>query len=183
MQTIDADLIGAYRRYAKARRAFLETLQRANSCRDPLAELSERLVHRLLGGTAAVSRVKKGYDLVRSDGRRVQITYLANPAPKWVNHHHIRFDGRADDHALVIFEGMELIAILCFPREAIAEVCKRLGKRHPNQERSLQLTQLNYQAIIDDAGSFEKLNMRVYRPTVAELGDGMPLDSSTESCT
>jgi hypothetical protein len=164
MEAIDADLVAAFRDYAEARVRFLNALERATSCRDPLAELSEWLVHRLLGGTLALSRVQKGYDLIRPDGRKVQVKYLANPGQKWVNEHHVRFDGGADDYALVVFEGMALDTVVLFARETIGEVCRRLGKRHPGQDRGLQMTRVNYLEILDNAVEFARIGVSVYRP-------------------
>jgi hypothetical protein len=163
METIDANLVEAFRDYSKARVKFLQALERATSCRDPLAELSEWLVNRLLSGTVALSRVQKGYDVLCPNGRRVQVKYPANPGQKWVNEHHVRFDGGADDYALVVFEGMALDAVVLFARETIGDVCGRLGKRHPGQDRGLQMTRLNYLAILNNALGFAQMGVSVYR--------------------
>ncbi len=162
--TIPSLELTAWQAYADKRLNFLNSLGRSRSCRDPLAEFSEHLVHRLLGGTMAASRVQKGYDLIRPDGRRVQVKYLANPGTRWVNEHLVRFVPETEDYALVFFEAMQLTVVVVFPRETIASVCAELGKRHPNQDHTLQLTRRNLLTILEDEGRFRRLEVEVYRP-------------------
>ena len=80
-----SELLDAFRVYADARLKFLSQIGRGASCRDPLAEFSEVLVACLLNAKPADSRVQKGYDPIRPNGRRVQVKYLANPQHPWVN--------------------------------------------------------------------------------------------------
>src|SRR5687767_5040124 len=84
-------LLAAYSAYRDARILLLRELECLASNRDPLAEFSERLVAKMLGGELAGSRVQAGYDLVTPTGQRVQVKYLANPAAAWVNEHHVHF--------------------------------------------------------------------------------------------
>ena len=87
---IPSHAIESLRAYADARRQLLAVMDRSSSCRDPLAEFAEWIVAILLDAEPAVSRVQRGYDLVRRDGRRVQVKYLANTcADRWVNEHAI----------------------------------------------------------------------------------------------
>ena len=153
-----------YRAYSEARRQFLRTLGCDDSCRDPLSEFAERLVNQQLGGTLATSRVQKGYDLVTPDGRRVQVKYLANPSGIWRNGHAVVFSGETDDYAVVFFEGFDVRAIILFRRESLAGVCAALKKRHPDQERVLQLGQANFNKIVGNPGAFEEYGVTCFLP-------------------
>ena len=154
------DLISHFRAYAQARVAFLSLLHRPASNRDPLAEFSEFLVARLLHGTLAPSPTQKGYDLKR-DGSTVQVRYLANTGHAWVNEHHVIFTKDVDEYALVVFIGLELQAVLVFKRETIGQVCNLLGKKHPNQHTSLQLTKRNYDRILAEPAKFASVGLEV----------------------
>ena len=151
---VDTSLYGAY---SEARRQFLRAIGCDDSCRDPLSEFAERLVCQQLNGTLASSRVQKGYDLVTPDDRRVQVKYLANPTGTWRNGHLVDFSGGVDDYAVVFFVGLDIRAIIVFRRETIAEVCAALKKRHPNQDRTLQLGQADFNKIISNPEVFERL--------------------------
>jgi len=157
------DLIRAMARYRTARREFLVALGIPASNRDPLAEFSERLVAELVGGRLADSRVAKGFDVVDPDGRKIQVRYLANPEGAWVNEHLITFDDDLDFYALAIIEALEPTAVICFARDTLAQVCAHLGKRHPQQERTLQLTRVNAKACLSDRARFAPLGVRVWR--------------------
>ena len=161
--TADTDL---FRAYSDARRQVLAAISCDDSCRDPLSEFAERLVQDQLGGDLASSRVQKDYDLTTPDGRRVQVKYLANPADGWRNEHHVRFAGEMDDYAVVFFEGFDVTAVVVFAREHIAAVCGRLGKRHPHQDRGLQLTRANLRAILADEAAFAVLGVRCFVPAI-----------------
>jgi hypothetical protein len=67
----------------------------------------------------------------------------------------------ADDYALVFFEGFDVRAVVVFPRETLGRVCVALKKRHPNQEKTLQLTQANFNNLIGHAEKFDKLEFSV----------------------
>lgn len=153
-----------YRAYSEARRQFLRTLGCDDSCRDPLSEFAERLANQQLGGTLATSRVQQGYDLVTPDGRRVQVKYLANPPGVWRNGHAVSFSGEVDDYAVVFFEGFDVRAIILFRRETLAGVCAALKKRHPEQDRVLQLGQANFKKIVSDPEAFEAHGVTCYLP-------------------
>jgi hypothetical protein len=70
------NLLAQFRAYASARISFVGHLKRDRSCRDPLAEYSEVLVGLLLEAKHADSRVQQYYDLIRPNGRRVQVKYV-----------------------------------------------------------------------------------------------------------
>jgi len=161
--TKTALLTQAMATYGAARREFLVALGIPASNRDPLAEFSERLVAELVGGRLADSRVAKGYDVVDPDGRKIQVRYLANPEGAWVNEHLVTFDDDLDFYALVIVEALEPTAVTCFARHTLAQVCAQLGKRHPQQERTLQLTRVNAKALLVDRAQFAPLGVRVWR--------------------
>jgi hypothetical protein len=100
-----AELLDALDAYRRARERLLHVLSLPMSNRDPLAEVSEHLVLALVGGTMAVSRVQKGYDLTAQSGDRVQVRYLANVASVgWVNEHCVRSGDGFDLYALVLYE-------------------------------------------------------------------------------
>lgn len=162
----DAGLLLQYfQEYRRARLALLERLGCPHSNRDPLAEFSERLVASLLGGRLAESRVEKGYDVVLPDGGRVQVKYLANPTGTWVNGHTIRFTADMEAYAVVFFVDLQPTTVLIFPREGCAAVAAALGKRHPAQETTLQLTQRNYEQILRQHDRFTALGVDIFRLT------------------
>jgi hypothetical protein len=102
-----------------------------------------------MGGTRAESRVQRGWDIVTTDGAHVQVRYLANPGGHWVNEHLVDFrTGESDEYALVIFEDLLPTAVLIFHRSTLARVGGWLGKRHPNQDVTLQLTRRNYAQLL-----------------------------------
>ena len=110
----------------------------------------------------AASRTQKGWDFTDPEGRRVQVRYLANPADRWVNEHVVDFraDG-CDRYALVVIEALDAKNLLVFEHEHLTEVCRVLGKRHPDQENVLGLTQVNYRAILSDPRRFASLGVQV----------------------
>lgn len=63
-----AELLVALEAYRPARQVFLATLGLPASNRDPFAEFSEQLVHALMGGTLAKSRVQVGTTWSSSTG-------------------------------------------------------------------------------------------------------------------
>lgn len=161
--THDLGIVRAMATYRAARRLFLNELGVPASNRDPLAEFSERLVATLVGGRLADSRVAKGYDVVDPEGYKIQVRYLANPAGGWVNGHLVDFDDGLDRYALVLVEALEPKAVICFARETLSDVCARLRKRHAHQERTLQLTRANAEALISDRSGFVPLKVRVWK--------------------
>ena len=161
--TQTSNLLAHYRSYTQSRKKFLAEMGLPTSCRDPFAEFSEILVAKLLDASTARSRVQKGYDLVKSDGRRVQVRYLCNPSQGWVNEHYIYFDNDVDDYALVIIEGLDLSSVLFFPKETIGQVATLLKKRHPKRDRSIQFTQRNYRTIHTNQADFAALGVETYR--------------------
>lgn len=158
------ELLTALAEYRPARLRLLGSLGLAASNRDPLAEFSEHLVHALLGGKLASNRVQKGYDLILTDGRLVQVRYLANPAGStWVNEHHIRCGTGFDLYALVLFESFTPACVLVFP-SLLTGIGAALGKRHPAQEAELQLTRANYVKIRGHPDQFRQLGVQIWSP-------------------
>ena len=155
-------LTQAITRYSTARAEFLRELGVAGSNRDPLAEFSEYFAVSLLGGRLADSRVQKGYDLIDAQGRYVQVRYLANAAERWVNEHLVIFDEGLDAYALLIFENLAPTGMVVFPRAAVSAVGAALGKRHPNQDRTLQLTQANWLALLARQAEFVALGLAFF---------------------
>ena len=150
--------------YTRARVGFLADLGVNASNRDPLAEFSERFVAALLGGRLAESRVQKGYDLVDRDGQFVQVRYLANPSERWVNEHVVSFLDGLDSYALMIFEDLMPTGVVVFSRRNLAAVGAALGKRHPDQARTLQLTWANWRALKSGRTDLALLGVRVFLP-------------------
>jgi hypothetical protein len=149
--------------YRPARQTMLSVLGLGASNRDPLAEWSEHLVNALTGGTLAESRVQAAYDLTTPDGLTVQVRYLANPSTNWVNEHHVRTLPGADRYALVLFEAFTVTGVVMFPPD-LTTVGAALGKRHGNQDLTLQFTRSNWWAIRDDPDRFRRLGVTVWLP-------------------
>lgn len=156
-------LLDALRLYRTARQAFLAALGCAASNRDPLAEFAERLAHAVLGGQVATSKVQKGWDLTTDEGKTVQVRYLANPAGTWVNEHLVDFRSPVDLYALLVVEALDAKTLLVFERGSLADVAASLGKRHPNQDVTIQFTRRNYLQILDSEEAFRSLGVQVYR--------------------
>lgn len=147
--------------YREGRRDFLRALGCGESNRDPLAEFAEQVVAALLGGQLATSRVQKGWDVATLAGDHVQVRYLTNPAGEWVNGHLVDFSGDCDRYALVVFEALDPKALIVFSRGQLGGVCAALGKRHGNQQSTLQLTQANYLRLVADPVGFAALGVEV----------------------
>lgn len=156
------ELLTHFKTYTNSRAQFLNAIGLPNSCRDPFAEFSEILVSKLLPANLAESRVQRGFDLIRPDGRLVQVKYLSNPAGKWINEHPIFFPESVDEYALVIYIALQVESVLVFKRKTLSKVCVLLGKRHPNQNLTLQFTKRNYETILSNPALFEELGMEVY---------------------
>lgn len=161
MQPPAGHLLRAFAKYRSARLEFLQQIGRPNSNRDPLAEFSECLVAQLLGGRLAASRVQKDYDVIAPDGRRVEVKCLANPRGSWVNERDIEFRGETDAYAIVFFEELEPTHVLVIDRSRLAEICRRLGKRHEKQDTLLRMTRRNFQTILANAKEFEPLGVQL----------------------
>jgi hypothetical protein len=159
----DLDRVHAtFRRYVEARNALLGELGLGRqSNRDPLAEFSEWLVAALVGGTLAHSPVQRDWD-VQAGNDRIQVKYLANPPGGWINEHEIHTSPLMTHYAIVLFEALLPTAVLVFPARGLAAISAALGKRHPNQEMTLQFTRHNYEAIMRDRAGFAALGMRIY---------------------
>ena len=156
------ELLRVFSRYRLARLELLSAIRCVGSNRDPLPEFSEQLALAALGGTLAESRVQAGWDFMDLIGRRVQVRCLANPIGRWVNEHLVDFrDGGCDLYALVFFAAFDVEAIVVFDGQRMNEVGAALGKTPPNQERTLQLTQLNYKAILASPDRFLPFGVQV----------------------
>jgi hypothetical protein len=163
------ELRDAFARYAQGRTELFESLGIKGSNRDPLAEFSERIVATLLAGELATNRVQRGWDVMAS-GRRVQVKYLANPSDEvWVNEHPVRITADMDDYAIVFFEALLPVTAIVFRCDRLAEITAALGKRHPNQETTLQLTRVNYRQLLSERRRFADLGVRLFdlRPALA----------------
>jgi hypothetical protein len=156
-------LLAALEAYRPARQAFLAEIGVPASNRDPMAEFSERLVYALMGGRLARSRVQAGHDLVLADQRTMQVRYLANAGPTWVNEHRVYRIPGVDLYALVIFEKFTVMGVIAFPSH-LGPICAALGKRHPRQDQQLQFTRANWLAIRDHVEQFEALGLGVWLP-------------------
>jgi hypothetical protein len=64
-------------------------------------------------------------------------------------------------YALVIFEGLVAKSLLVFDHVRMAELGRALGKRHPDQENTLQMGQANYRAMTGNPGRFHDLGVQV----------------------
>lgn len=161
------NILEKFSHYRHARRELLAALD-LRSNRDPLAEFSEWLVAQLTRGRLAGNRVQPGYDVVGPAGERIQVKYLANPTGKWINEHPIKVDDQMDAYAIVFFVDLVPTSVAIFSSQRLAEVARALGKRHPNQDTTLQLTKRNLEAIFADADTFKALGLRLH----AETGSG-----------
>ncbi len=80
--------------------------------------------------------------MVLPDGATVQVRYLANSGPTWVNEHRASRIGGVVLYALVIFEAFVAVGVLVFPSDELGPICAALGKRYPHQDSQLLLTGL-----------------------------------------
>ena len=74
------------------------------------------------------------------------------------------FSGEMDDYAVVFFEGLAVRAIIVFRRETLAGVAAALKKRHPNQDKVLQLGQADFNKIIGNPEAFEEHGVTCFLP-------------------
>jgi hypothetical protein len=159
-----ADLVRALEAYRWARQKLLAALHLPASNRDPLAEFSEHLVGALIGASLASSRVQPGHDLVRPDGSKIQVRYLANPEGAWVNEHEVRQIPGVEWYALVLFEAFAVVGVLAIPTDRLALIGRALAKRHPSQHETLQFTRRNLRAIQDSPNEFRALGLLMWFP-------------------
>ena len=156
------ELREAFARYARGRAELLEALGIEGSNRDPLAEFSERIVAALLDGELAGNRVQRGWDVI-ADGHHIQVKYLANPSTEvWVNEHHIVVTADMDAYAIVFFEALLPVSVIVFPADRLEAIGAELGKKHPNQATTLQLTRVNYRRLIGERERFTNLGVRQF---------------------
>lgn len=155
---------GIYARYVEARNALLAELDLGrNSNRDPLAEFAEWLVAALLGGQLPPSPVQAQWDVEAPGGLKVQVKYLANSGNEiWVNEHLVRVTELMDAYAVVFYESLVPVSVILIPARRLAEIGSILGKRHPNQDSTLQLTRPNYVRLIGEP-AFRSLGVRAWR--------------------
>jgi hypothetical protein len=156
------ELRDAFARYAQGRTELLDALGVKGSNRDPLAEFSERIVAALLAGELATNRVQRGWD-VMAGGRRVQVKYLANASDAvWVNEHHVHVTADMDDYAIVFFEALLPVTAIVFPCDRLSEIGTVLGKKHPKQDTTLQLTRVNYRRLVSERDRLAGLGVRLF---------------------
>lgn len=157
-----SELINSFTEYRDCRLRLVRSLDIGISHRDPLSEFAEVLVAKMVGGDLARNRVQKGWDILTDTKERVQVKYLANPSRgSWMNWHTIVKDDGWDWYALVVYLDLLPRAVYFFPNDDFTEVCKALGKRHGDQDCTLQFTKTNHQAISADPEKYEKLGMKV----------------------
>lgn len=164
-----SELCAALDTYRPARQRLFETLGPILSNRDPLAEWSEHLVLALTGGELAESRVQAAYDLRTPDAETVQVRSLTNSSTAWINEHPVRTVPGADRYALVLLEAFALVGVLLFPAN-LTKIGAALGKRHGEQQATLQFTRHNWWTIRDDPESFRNLGMRIWLPPFTQHG-------------
>jgi hypothetical protein len=153
--------MSSYRRARLALLAALGVAAMQASNRDPLAEFSEVLSASLHGGRLADSRVQKGYDVIAASGERVQVRFLANASGTWVNGHVIQVIPDVERYDLVVFENLTPIALLSFPLSNLDAIAMALRKRHPETDRTIQLTRANVRQMMETPQTFEALGARI----------------------
>jgi hypothetical protein len=79
-----------------------------------------------------------------------------------VNEHLVDLRGDCDAYALVVIEDLDPRNVIFFRRTGLAEVCTLLGKRHPDQDCTLQFTRRNYLRLLDLRASVEHLGVQVF---------------------
>lgn len=162
-------LMEAWSRYRLARLDLLSRLHRPESLRDPVGEWSEMLVKKLLNGRfpvkpdgQSIDPVRTGYDVELEDKTLVQVRSLSNPSGKWMNEHYIKFTSGVAAYGIVFFNDLRPKTVIVFPKEQLAHICERLGKKHGMQDRELQLGQLNFEQILAEKSIFAGLGMRIW---------------------
>ncbi|WP_034273171.1 hypothetical protein [Haloechinothrix halophila] len=161
-------LLSELETYRAARERLLRMLGPRMSNRDPLTEFAEHLVAAWMGGRLADNPVQAHWDIELLDGARVQAKCLLNTATNgqaaWVNEHVVRSVPGVDWYALVIFEGFRVSGIVAFPSE-LGAICGALGKRHGEQETTLQFGRRNWLTICADPDRFRRLGLRLWLST------------------
>lgn len=144
--------------YLAAQVAFQGAPDSPTSSRDPFAYFSERLVAAWLGGTPA-DGAQASYDVIDGEGRTVRVRWLANWSDDWVSGYTLQCEPGIDRYALVIIDALDLVGVLCLDSGYVGEVSAQLGKRHPEQENSLYLTQGDWQTLVAERATFEPLGV------------------------
>jgi hypothetical protein len=157
------DLIDCFK-YREVRLDLLRKLGRADSNRDPLAEFSERLAEVMLGAKRADRREQEGYDLESPDGQKIEVKYVTQVTKKdgsinWKNWHVVQFNDCRDKYALFVFVDLQPRDLFVFSKSGLSAVCKRLMKRHSNQDSTLQFTKTDYQEIKRKPAEFRELGV------------------------
>lgn len=67
-----------------------------------------------------------------------------------------------DDYAIVFFEALLPISAIVFPRVGLSAIAAALGKKHPNQETTLQLTRANYRRLLAERDRFAALGVHAF---------------------
>ena len=69
-----------------------------------------------------------------------------------------------DAYSVVFSESLLPVTVIQLPARRLAEeVGAALGKRHPNQDVTLQLTRANYVRLIGEPRTFRPLGVRAWR--------------------
>jgi hypothetical protein len=127
---IDPKIVDTFRDYVAVRKQLLESVEAEGSNRDPLAELAERMAAVLLDAVPAKSRVNKGWDVRRRDGRTVEVKYVANSSDSWVNGHDVSFPPGRDEHALVVIVNLVPQFLLVFNEVSATRCYEGMKKSH-----------------------------------------------------
>ena len=159
-----------FKNYRETRRNLLEKLDRPDSNRDPLAEFSEKLAETILKAKRAGRREQKGFDLEGPSGEKIEVKYVAQVTNKdgtinWKNWHTVKFNEYRDKYALVVFVDLLPRHMFVFSKHKIGDLCQALGKKHPQQDTTLQFTKTSYHTIVENQEKFKNLGVVVYTLT------------------
>lgn len=117
----------------------------------------------IVGGRLAASPVQAHWDVEAPNLGKVQVKYLANSGnERWVNEHPVRVSELMDAYSIVFYESLLPVSVVLLPARGLAAVCAALGKGHPNQDTTLQLTRANYLRLLNEPAAFRPLGVRVW---------------------
>jgi hypothetical protein len=107
--------------------------------------------------------VQAHWDVEAPGVGKVQVKYLANSGTeRWVNEHPVRVTELMKAYAIVFYESLLPVSALLLPARRLAEIGAALGKRHPYQDVTLQLTRANYVRLLGEPSTFGPLGIRAW---------------------
>lgn len=164
-----SEVWSVFEEYREARLKLLAAIGPSDSQRDPLTDLGEWLVYRLMGGTLAPSRTQRGHDVISPTGERVQVKTLANPAGVDRNAVGVEFKEGVDRFAVVLFEDFVPRAVVIFRRGSLRELNRVLGNRptKADPEVTLSLRLRHVALLLSDSGALASLGIEVFHPAGA----------------